>query len=73
MPIVLSGEGDYSLTDVKDIKVTQEFEGLGEETTHCQSAEYMADCVTRQHGDKVLDICGCAPYYIHSHYKDQVC
>ena len=59
MPIVLTGEGDYSLTDVKDIRVTEEFLGLGEEVTHCKTKEFRADCLTRKYQEKVLSSCGC--------------
>ena len=72
MPVVLLGEGDFSLTDVKDIKVTEEFLGLGEEITNCQTEEQRADCVTRGLRERVLSLCACAPIYLPSHFPSQV-
>ena len=33
------GEGHYGLTDIKDVRVSREFVGLGETVTHCQTEE----------------------------------
>ena len=40
MPIVLEEEGHYVLTDLKDVRVTEEFLGLGREITKCQNVEF---------------------------------
>ena len=72
MPIVLQGEGHYALTDVKDIKVTEEFLGLGQEITRCQTREFRADCVSRRYQEQVLASCHCAPLYIRSHFPQEV-
>ena len=40
MPIVLEEEGHYVLTDLKDVRVTEEFLGLGQEITNCQNVEF---------------------------------
>ena len=72
MPIELQGEGHYALTDVKDIKVTEEFLGLGQEITKCQTREFRADCVSRRYQEQVLASCHCAPLYIRSHFPQQV-
>ena len=72
MPIVLSGEGDYSLNAVKDIRVTEEFLGLGEDVIHCQTKEFRPDCLTRKYQEKVLSSCGCAPLSTASYYPAQV-
>ena len=67
VPIVLQGEGHYAVTDVKDIKVTKDYE-----RTKCQTSEYRADCLTRKHREQVLANCHCAPFYMRSYYGDQV-
>ena len=72
MPIVLQGEGHYALTDIKDIKVTEEFLGLGQEVTSCQTREFRADCVSRRYQEQVLASCHCAPLYIRSHFPQEV-
>ena len=72
MPIVLQGEGHYALTAIKDIKVTEEFVGLGQEITRCQTKELRADCVTRRHGEEMLQTCSCVPLVISHHFPHQV-
>ena len=72
MPIVLQGEGHYALTLIKDIKVTEEFLGLGQEITRCQTREFRADCVSRRYQEQVLASCHCAPLYIRSQFSQEV-
>ena len=70
MPLVLSGEGHFSLSGVKEVKVTEDFVGLGEEITHCQTGQFRADCLTEKHLARALETCHCAPLNIISHYDD---
>ena len=72
VPLVLSGEGHFSLTGVKEVKVSQEFAGLGEETTRCQTDQFRADCLTGKYLAKALHTCHCAPFYLISHYGTEV-
>ena len=71
IPLVLSGGGHYGLTDIKDVRVSREFVGLGQAVTHCQTKEAGADCLTRRHQETVLATCGCAPFSLSSHYGTQ--
>ena len=71
-PLVLSGGGHYGLTDIKEVRVSREFVGLGQAVTHCQTKEAGADCLTRRHQETVLATCGCAPFSLSSHYVNQV-
>ena len=71
-PIELEGEGHYALEDIKDIRVTEEFLGLGQEITRCQTREFRADCVSRRYQEQVLASCHCAPLYIRSQFSHQV-
>ena len=52
---MLEGEGHYALTAIKDIKVTEEFVGLGQEVTRCQTKEARADCVSRRYQEQVRE------------------
>ena len=72
MPIVLYGEGHYGLSDIKDIEVSEEFVGLGEKVTHCQTEEYREDCLSRKYRERVLSQCNCSPFYLRSHYGAEV-
>lgn len=72
-PIKLYGEGNYALTDVKEIKVTDDFLDLDIETRKCQHKEAFEDCTTRQHLYEVQMKCHCVPYNIKDFSnKDQV-
>ena len=70
--LVLQGEGHYSLSEIKDIEVTEEFVGLGEKVTHCQTEEYRVDCLSSKYREKVLSQCQCSPLSLRSHYGDEV-
>ena len=72
MPLVVQGEGHYALTAVKDIKVTEDYQGLGQEVTRCQTKEARADCVSRRYQEQVLASCHCAPLHIRSHFPQEV-
>ena len=69
---MLSGEGHFSLSGVKEMKVTEAFVGLGEEITHCQTGQSRADCLTGKYLARALNTCHCAPLNIISHYDTQV-
>ena len=66
------GEGNYALTDIKEIQVTEEFLGLGQEVTSCQTKEFRADCVSRRYQEQVLASCHCAPLHIRSQFPQEV-
>ena len=72
MPIVLQGEGHYKLSDIKNIEVTEEFVGLGQKVTRCQTEEYTEDCILRKLRERALAQCRCAPFNLRSYYGDQI-
>ena len=72
MPVVLQGEGQYVLSAIKTVEVTQAFVGLGEETTNCTTEEYRLDCLSRKHREKVLKDCQCSPWNLKSYYGAEV-
>ena len=43
------GEGNYALTAVKEVSVTQSFLGLSSEDKKCQNLESLEDCSTRSY------------------------
>ena len=71
-PVVLYGGGNYALTDIKEIKVTEEFLSLGRATTGCQSQQYRADCNTALYEEKIASTCSCAPLNLKHFYSHQV-
>ena len=50
------------MSAVKDIKVTEDFLGLNEDTKKCQSKETYKDCTTRNYLHAVVKKCNCVPY-----------
>ena len=72
VPLILTGGGHFSLSGVKEVAVSEEFLGLGEETTGCQTEQSRADCLTGKYLARALNTCHCAPLNIRSHYDNQV-
>ena len=78
LSIVVGDEGNYYyalhyvLTDLKDVRVTEEFLGLGREITKCQNVEFRRDCLAREQVARMLSHCHCAPLHLRSHFPRQV-
>lgn len=72
VPLILTGGGHFALSGVKEVAVSEEFLGLGEETTGCQTGQSRADCLTGKYLARALNTCHCAPLNIRSHYDNQV-
>jgi len=47
---------------VKEVQVTQEYIGLGEDITKCQNRESFEECTTKSYIDSVQKNCYCIPY-----------
>ena len=63
-PVVLIGEGDYNLNDLKEIKATDSYIGMDKEVRDCQYKESFYNCTTRQHLATYQEKCGCMPLNI---------
>ena len=61
-PLKLVGDGTYSLHDLKQIKVTDDYLQLNERVKNCQTKESFEDCTTRYYLNRVQDECSCVPY-----------
>ena len=61
-PIKLRSEGSYSISAVKEIKVTDAYLGLQEDVKKCQNVEPFENCTTRKYIDMVQKECKCVPY-----------
>ena len=59
--MVLFGEGQYNLNNMKEISATDSFMGLDKDTRKCQNIETINECKTRIHIDKLRLKCGCLP------------
>ena len=53
---------EYNLNNVKEISVTKDFMGLGEDIIECQNDESYDDCTTREYTNDLLTECKCLPF-----------
>ena len=60
-PVILIGDGEYNVNNVKELKVTESFLGLNEEVRECQDRDGILSCTTRQYLHTILEECGCLP------------
>ena len=72
MPTILHGQGDFVLSNIKKIEVTEEFVGLGQAVTHCQTEEYREDLEERKYRERLLSQCQCVPFTLRSYYGEEV-
>ena len=61
IPIVLYGEGNYALTDIKQIQVTPDFLALGRDVRNCEEEEEYNKCIMRKYGEEIIRKCNCTP------------
>ena len=61
-PVQLIGEGDYNLNVVKDIAVTESYNGLPQSVRGCQNQEPFENCTSRIYFDSLMAKCGCLPF-----------
>ena len=66
---MLYGEGNYALTDIKEIDVTKPFMNLNNRLKLCQDTETQADCRSREYKRKGAVECGCTPFSIRDFTK----
>ena len=59
--MVLSGEGQYSFNNLKEIFVTDSFMELDNNIRNCQRIDTYEECKTKQHIENLLNHCGCLP------------
>ena len=59
-PIVLYGEGNYAMTGVKYISVSEEFLHLDQHARNCQS-QSLEECRNKEYQDQVISQCDCLP------------
>ena len=68
-PLQLYGEGDFALTDVKELDGTEEFLDLDVKVRKCQNEETILDCRSRKYLDMGTKKCGCIPHHLMSFDK----
>ena len=68
-PLILYGEGDYALTDVKKVVVTKAFMNLDEGIKNCQNIETYKDCLAKEYIIMGLEMCNCTPFELRNYSK----
>ena len=71
-PISVHGEGTFAISDVKEMKVTEEYLGLDENIRKCQNRESFEECTTNNYIDTVLKKCKCVPYSLKGFLSNRV-
>ena len=61
VPLKLFGEGNYAITDIQDVSVSEEFLGLDTDTRGCHRNSELEECETKTYREKMKDECGCIP------------
>ena len=66
---MLYGEGNFVLTDVKEIDGTDNFLELDEDDKQCQGRETFQECQAREYIKTGLEKCKCTPYKMRNYSK----
>ena len=61
------GGGNYRLTAVREIKVTEEFMGLDIKTKNCQNVTNLHDCQQEKYIENLTFKCQCLPYNLRNY------
>ena len=62
----LYGEGDFSLTDVKEMDGTPGFLELDVDVKKCQNYEPVLECKAKAYLDAGKEKCKCVPHHLRS-------
>ena len=65
-PLIFYGEGDYSLTDVKEMDGTEAFLNLADKDKGCQNEETLVDCKAKEYLKIGRNSCKCVPFHLRS-------
>ena len=60
-PVKLTGEGEYNINVITEIKATESYLGMDQDITKCQKEEPLYNCTTRIYLQSILRNCGCLP------------
>ena len=60
-PLKLTGEGEYNLNALKEIKVTDSYLNFDQNIRKCQNNDPILNCTTKHYTKSLLEKCGCVP------------
>ena len=65
-PLRQHREGDFALTDVKEMDGTEEFLDMDVKVRKCQNEETVLECRSKKYLDIGKKKCGCIPHHLRS-------
>ena len=68
-PLKLYGGGNFALTAVKEIDVTEEYLEMSKDITKCQNKISLEECENKQYFEKIIEKCECIPLILGHKYK----
>ena len=72
IPLRITGPGHYGLTNIKQVRVTEELLGMDMEDRKCQNSSLPLDCLTKQRLDLASSRCQCVPIGLQAQSLAQV-
>ena len=64
-PLMIYGEGEYNMNEVKEIEVTDAYLGLKQDLIRCQNDVTLTECATNNYIEILLRNCKCLPFNIN--------
>ena len=71
VPLKLFGEGNYAITDIQEVKVTEDFLDLDAATRGCHRNSELEQCETKTFRQKMKEKCGCLPNNIRRFFPEE--
>jgi hypothetical protein len=72
VPVILYGEGQYVMSDVKQVDATEAFLGLAENSRGCQNEITLEDCWMKKYLKDGIDKCKCFPLSFKNYSTHEV-
>ena len=70
-PVLQIGEGNFRLADIKQMRITEDFTSLDEETRKCQTEYRIEDCITNMYLENLKSICKCLPFNLQNYSSNE--
>ena len=67
----LFGEGNYAITDIQEVNVSEQFLGLDTATRGCTRNSELEGCETKTYLEKAKDKCGCIPNNVMRFFPEE--
>ena len=67
----LFGEGNYAITDIREVRVTKEFLGLDDATRGCNRNSELEQCETKTYLERAELLCSCIPGNIKRFFPEK--